>query len=92
MTFRRNPPPLPKPDPPSVLLMRAIGDLQGMEGGEMITDMDAIPLMCGIVYVDLPALIEVGITAGYLEDDEAGGIGLSAKGGHWYERDLLRRE
>jgi len=28
--------------------------------------------MCGRVWVDLPALIEVGIVAGYLEEDEQG--------------------
>lgn len=61
MTFRRPPPPPPKSDPPSVLLMRAIGDLQAMEGGEPITDTDTIALMCGIVWVDLATLIEVGI-------------------------------
>jgi len=92
MTFRRDPPPPPKADPPAVLLIRALGDLEAMEGGEFITEMDAVALMCGMVYVDLPALIEVGIVAGYLEVDDVGGIGLSAKGQRWYERDLLRRE
>ena len=92
MTFHRPPPPPPKDDPPSLLLMRAIGDLQSMEGGEPITDMEVVALMCGRVWVDLPALIEVGIVAGYLDDDEASGIGLSAKGQRWYEEDLLRRE
>ncbi len=47
--------------------------------------------MCGIAWQEIPALIEVGISAGYLEDDETGGIGLSAKGQRWYERDMLRR-
>lgn len=92
MTFRREPPPPPQPEPPSVLLMRAVGDLQSMGGGEPITDMDAVALMCGLVYVEIPALIEVGIVAGYLEDDEAGGVGLSSKGQRWYERDLLRQD
>jgi len=92
MTFRRTPPPPPKEDPLSVLLMRAIGDLQSMEGGELITDMEVVALMCGLVWIDLPALIEVGIVAGYLDDDGAGGIGLSEKGHRWYDRDLLRRE
>ncbi len=72
--------------------MRAIGDLQAMEGGEPITDMEVVALMCGIVWVDLPALIEVGIVAGYLDDDDNGGIGLSEKGQRWYEWDLLQRE
>lgn len=54
MTFRRPEPPPSKSDPPSVLLMRAIagfplGRLQAMRGGEMITDIDAIALVCGIV-------------------------------------------
>ncbi len=72
MTFRRTPPPPPKEDPLSVLLMRAIGDLQSMEGGEFVTDVETI--------------------AGYLDDEGAGGIGLSEKGHRWYDRDLLRRE
>ncbi len=72
--------------------MRAIGDLQLIEGGEPIMDVKTIALMCGRVWVDLPALIEVGIVAGYLDNDGAGGIGLSEKGHRWYERDLLRRE
>ncbi len=58
----------------------------------MITDMDAIPLMCGIVYVDLPALIEVGITASYLDDDADALRGGPQRHGRWYARDLLRRE
>lgn len=91
MSWRRHERPPPRPDPPSVLLMRAIGDLQAMEGGEPITDMGAVALMCGVVWVDLPALIEVGITAGYLEEEE-GAVGLSAKGQRWYERDLMRRD
>ncbi len=58
MTFRCEPPPPPKSDPPSVLLLRAIGDLQEMEVGEPITDMDAIALASGLVYVEAPALEE----------------------------------
>ncbi len=92
MTFRRTPPSPPKEDPPSVLLMRAIGDLQCMEGGEPITDMEVVALMCGLVWIDLPALLEGGGVAGYLDDDGDGGIGLSEKGHRWYDRDLLRRE
>ena len=52
MTFRRPPPPPPKPDPPSVLLMRAIGDLKAQEGGEMLVDIEAIAMMCGIVSIE----------------------------------------
>lgn len=71
--------------------MRAIGELQAMEGGEPITDIEAIASLCGLVWVDLPALIEVGIVAGYLEDDDGYcTVGLSEKGRCWYERDLLR--
>jgi len=92
MAFRRTPPPPPKPDPPSVLLLRAIGDLQNREGGEPITDIEAVALMCGIVWQELPALIEVGISAGFLEGDGYCAVGLSAKGQRWYDRDLLRRE
>ncbi len=72
--------------------MRAIGDLQQIEGGELITDMEAFAQMCSLVWTDIAVLIEVGVTAGYLEDDAAGGVGLAAKGQRWYERDLLRRE
>ncbi len=72
--------------------MRAIGDLQGIEGGEPITDIETVALMCGVVWTDLAALIEVGITAGYLEAEDESAVGLSAKGQRWYERDLLRRE
>jgi len=88
MTFRRT----PKDDPPAVLLMRTIGDLQSMEGGEPITDIESVALMSGIVWVDLPALIEVGITAGFLEDDGSCAVVLSAKGQRWYKRDPLRRD
>ncbi len=35
--------------------------------------------MAGFVSIESLALIEVGIVAGYLEDEEAGGIGLPAK-------------
>ncbi len=93
MSLRREPPPTPRPESPSVLLMRTLGDLQLMEGGEPITDIETLALMCGIVWQEIPALIEVGITAGFLEAEEFGaGIGLSAKGQRWHERDLLRRE
>ncbi len=93
MTFRRPEPPPPQSEPPSVLLLRAIGDLQNMEGGEPITDMDAVASMCGLVFDDIVTLIEVGITAGYLDDaDGYCTVGLSAKGHRWYDRDLLRRE
>ncbi len=43
MSLRREPPPPLPPDSLSVLLMRAIGDLQGMEGGEPITIDDDDP-------------------------------------------------
>ncbi len=92
MSWRRDPSPPPQSDRPAVLLMRAIGDLQLMEGGEPITDIETLALMCGIVWQELPALIEVGIVAGYLEEDGYCAVGLSAKGQRWYERDLLRRE
>ncbi len=93
MTFRRPEPSPPKGDPPAVLLMCAIGNLQMLKGGEPATDFEAIALMCGLVWVEIAALIEVGITAGYLDgDDGYCTIGLSAKGQRWYERDLLRRE
>ncbi len=92
MSWRRDPSPLPTCEPPAVLLMRAIGDLQMLEGGEPITDIEAVALMCGNVWQEISALIEVGITAGFLEDDEYCAVGLSAKGQQWYERDLLRRE
>ena len=73
--------------------MRAIGDLQMMEGGELITDFEAVALMCGLVWVEIAALIEVGITAGYLVDDDGYcAVGLSKRGQRWYERDLLQRE
>jgi pimeloyl-ACP methyl ester carboxylesterase len=47
MTFRRTPPPPPS-DPPSVALLRALGDLQLLEEGVPITDMDA--LVCAARY------------------------------------------
>ncbi len=66
--------------------MRAIGDLQLMEGGEPITDIEAVALMSGLVWQEIPALIEVGITADYLVDDDGYcAVGLSAKGQRWYE-------
>jgi len=37
-------------------------------------------------------LLGHNLVAGFLEGNEAGGVGLSAKGGRWYEHDLLRRE
>jgi hypothetical protein len=92
MTFRRPPLPPPQSDPPSVLLLRAIGELQLLEQGEPITDMDAIALMAGLVYIEIPALIEIGVVKGYIEDGEAGEVALTAKGWRWWERDRERRE
>ncbi len=87
MTSRRPEPPPPPSEPPSVLLLRAIGDLQSMEGGEPITDIEAVVLLCGLVFDDIVTLIAVGVTAGYLDDDDGYcTIGLSAKGQRWYER------
>jgi hypothetical protein len=91
MTIRRPPPP-PQSDPPSVLLLRAIGELQLLEEGEPITDMDAIALMAGLVYIEIPALIEIGIVKGFIEDGEAGEIALTAKRWRWFERDRERRQ
>jgi hypothetical protein len=91
MTFRRDPPTPPASDPPSTLLLRALGDLQLAEEGEPITDMDALALMAGLVYVEVPALIEVGIVAGFIEEGEAGEVALSAKGWRWWNRDNERR-
>lgn len=54
--------------------------------------MDAVALMCGLVWTNIAALVELGITAGYLDPDEASGVGLSAKGQRWYERDLPLRD
>ncbi len=53
MILRREPPPPTPTDPPSVTLLRAIGDLQAMEGGEAITDVAAITLLCGAVFDDV---------------------------------------
>jgi hypothetical protein len=92
MTFRRLPPPPPQSDPPSVLLLRAIGELQLLEEGEPITDMDAISLMAGLVSIEIPALIEIGVVKGFIEDSDTGEIALSAKGWRWFERDRERRE
>ncbi len=73
--------------------MRAIGDLQSIEGGEPSTDFEAVALMCGLVWVEIAALTAVGIMAGYLDDDDGySAVGLSTKRQRWYERDLLRRD
>jgi hypothetical protein len=90
MTFRRTPPP-PQSEPSSVALLRAIGELQLLEEGEPITDLDALALMAGLVYVEIPALIEIGIVKGFIEDGEAGEVALTAKGWRWWERDPERR-
>jgi hypothetical protein len=92
VSWQRNQPTPPKSDPPSVLLMRALGDLCLDYEVEAIDDMDALAIMSGIAYVDLPALIEVGITAGYIKDEENGEIGLTPKGWAWFTRDLEKRE
>jgi len=43
--------------------------------------MDTIAAMCGLVFDNIITLIEVGITAGYLVDDDGYcAIGLSTKG------------
>lgn len=52
-----------------------------MEGGAPITY--TIAVMAGLVYVEIPALIQIGIVARYLEDDDIGDLGLSAKGQRW---------
>lgn len=52
--------------------MHATGDRQSIEGG--------------LIWVKIAALIEVGFTIGYLNADEDGAVGLSAKGQRWYER------
>jgi hypothetical protein len=91
MTWRRTFSPQ-QSDPPSIVLMRALGDLLSDEEAEDTQDMDVLAVVSGIAYVDLPALIAVGVTAGYLsEDEDDGAIGLTPKGWAWYTRDLDKR-
>jgi hypothetical protein len=49
----------PNPTPPSVALLRAIGDLQTLGDGEMLADSDQIAAEAGLVSVEIPALISV---------------------------------
>jgi hypothetical protein len=53
---------------------------------------DALALMAGLVYMEIPALIEVGIVAGFIESGEAGEIALTAKDWRWWNRDHERRQ
>jgi hypothetical protein len=92
MTLRSDPPPPPKSGPPSAALLRAIGELQLLEEGAPITDMDALALMVGLVHVEVPALIEIGIVKGFIEDGEAGEVALTPRGWRWWERDNERRQ
>jgi hypothetical protein len=41
--------------------------------------------------VDLPTLIEVGIAAGYITEEENAEIGLTRKGWDWWNRDYKKR-
>src|SRR4051812_37421547 len=78
------PPPF---DPSSVLLLRALGGLQEMDGCEPITDIVAIAIVAGIAYVEMPALMAAGVQAGYLEAAADGAVGLTGQGWRWYEWD-----
>jgi hypothetical protein len=57
-----------------------------------IADMDALALVAGLVYIEVPALIEIGVVKGFIEDSEDGEVALTAKGWRWWERDRERRE
>ncbi len=89
MTVRRPEPPPPQSDPPSILLLRAIGGLQRNTGASRILP-DAIAARIGHDPVDISPLIRRGIAAGYLVY-VAGAVGLSTQGWTWYNWDKRRR-
>jgi hypothetical protein len=77
--MRTSPPP-PKPDPPSIRLLRAIGDLQDARDDERITadELDAIAAASGVHVLELSPLIQAGISAGYpVQDHDGDGPGLT---------------
>ncbi len=86
MTCRRIPGPAPQGDPPSVALLRALGVLQQLEGGEPIDDLDMLASESGIVDIELWSLIHAGVRAGALLVDEDDGIALSERGWAWWRR------
>lgn len=73
------------------MLLRALGDLLRDYEVDEIDDLDALVIMSGMILDELAPLIEVGITAGYIKDEENGEIGLTPKGWAWYTRDLEKR-
>jgi hypothetical protein len=89
MTYQRLPPSSPPPIPQSVLLLRAVGDLQRDIGASYVHP-DDIAAELGRDPLEIPAMVRRGIAAGYLVY-AAGMVALSAQGWAWYEWDRQRR-
>ncbi|MCA1598278.1 MAG: hypothetical protein LC769_04535 [Chloroflexi bacterium] len=90
MTIRRPEPPSPPSEPPSVLLLRAIADLQRDTGAARLHPDDIAPEIRR-ESADIAPLIRRAVVAGYLVY-AAGAVGLSAQGWAWYEWDRPGRE
>lgn len=89
MIFRREPPQPPQSDPPSVLLLRAIGDREGE--GISVFDLDILASEMGMRAAEVMLVIRHGIDAGFVVDDPGGALTLTKKGRRWYAKDLERR-
>jgi hypothetical protein len=73
---------------PAVLLLRALGDLLLDEEMESVDDMDALAIMSGIVYIELPTVVQAAIAADYVEEDDDCSIGLTKRGWAWFRWNL----
>ncbi len=69
--------PTPQGEPASVALLRTLGALQTLEGGEPIYELDAIYAESGIAETDLWPIIHQGVRAGFVLIDEDDGVSLS---------------
>jgi hypothetical protein len=65
--------------------MRVIGHEQRNYGYESV-DAGNVADLADISDEEWPALIEKGVAAGYLEEDENGWLALSPTGWAWYEK------
>ncbi len=89
MVFQRPPSSPPPPTPPSVALLRAVGDLQRDTGAASVS-VDDLAAEMRRSPVEIPPLIRLGIAASFVLPT-AGRVCLSVQGWAWYEWDRRRR-